>query len=226
MKRMKAMAAIMAATAVVSTCALPVCAAESSASGVQAVAEAVAADEEVQSEVVALSEETTTQAVAFDWSNLGLLSTGNITDTAYKVDLSDESMADDSLADGSTVMYTLDSEGNYVYQFTIMTTSAEQGYEGHIFTAKPTSAVVTYYTSSGTVATVNCNVSDGKITFNLPADAKGMAPTSGSIPGGYKNMIKVNMTTSLNDNWLADLIFPDAMKNPTFFYAFTVTPQS
>lgn len=219
MKRAKAMAAIMAATAVVSLGALPVQAADAtvSAQEVQIMKEAIAEDAQVQDEVMAIADEAETTSKALNWSGL---TQGSLSATAYKVDLESVSMANDSLATGSSFVY--DSTAR-AYVLTIKTQSADQSFSDKIFSAKPKSATVTYYSGS-TETTVDCVVDQNAntITLSIPRSAKGFAKTDGTIPGDYANMIKVKMTTTLTDNWLADLIFPEAMKAPTFYYAFNV----
>lgn len=226
MKRAKAMAAIMAATAVVSLGALPVQAADANNSQVQAIQAEVAADPQIQSEVMAVAEEETTVAKAFNWGGLTTIGqTAGLNAAAYKVDLSETSMANNSLASGSTVKLT--DQG---YEFTIMTKS--YSYLGQ--SAKPKSATVTYHEvtvkddetgeiTRSTEVTKACTVlqDENKITFTLPTNAAGLEGTTNGIPDNYQNMIKVQMTTTLKDSWLGGL-FPDAMTAPTFFYLFNV----
>lgn len=140
MKKVKAMAAIMAATAVISTGAgaVPTFAADAapSAQTVQTMKEFVQSAD-VQSEVRATAAEADTTYSEFDFGSLTTVGqTGNLTGEAYKVDLSKTSMANNSLDSGSTVKLTDNG-----YEFTIKTKS--QTYLGK--TAKPKSATVTYY---------------------------------------------------------------------------------
>lgn len=220
MKRAKAMAAIMAATAVVSLGALPVQAADAtvSAQEVQIMKEAIAEDAQVQDEVMAIADEAATTSQVFDW---GGLTQGTLSATAYKVDLESVSMANDSLATGSSFVYDSTAKA---YVLTIKTQSANQSFSDKIFSAKPKSATVTYYNANDTQITVACAVNQdaNTITVSIPDSAKGFADVNGDIPGDYANMIKVKMTTTLEDNWLANLLFPEAMKAPTFYYAFDV----
>lgn len=223
MKKVKAMAAIMAATAVISTGvgAVPTFAADAapSAQTVQAM-EKFVQSADVQSEVRATASEAATTNAEFDFGSLeDENQVGNLTGEAYKVDLSETSMANNSLDSGSTVEITEDG-----YAFTIKTKS--QTYLGN--TAKPKTATVTYYeynskTKAYEEKTIDCDVkSDGsQITFTLPDNAAGLKPASTTIPDGYKNMLKVKMTTTLKDSWLSG-IFPEAMTAPTFFYLFNV----
>lgn len=224
MKKMRVMAAIVTVTATLAMGVIPVCAADNSQQDVQALKAAIAADTEVQSEIVALATETTTTNTAFNWGGLVLNQTGDLSAAAYKVDLSETSMANNSLDTGSTVVLT--SNG---YEFTVKTKA--YSYMGS--TAEPKTAAVTYYAAEydeeGVVegyreVTENCTVSDNTITFTIPADAQGLTSTDKGIPTGYNNMIKVKMTTTLEDTLLGNL-FPEAMKNPTFFYAFNVTAK-
>lgn len=221
MKKVKAMAAIMAATAVISTGAgaVPTFAADAapSAQTVQAMKVAVNADAKVQSEVAAFASEATTIASDLNWNNL---KSGTLSGTAYKVDLESTSMANDSLDNGSTFVYDADSDS---YVLTIKTKSADQSFSGKVFNAKPKSAKITYYLD-GELVEADCVVDQdaNTITATIPEEASGFAKEDGTIPGDYQNMIKVNMTTTLKDNWLASLVFPTAMLSPTFYYAFNV----
>ena len=222
MKKVKAMAAIMAATAVISTGAgaIPTFAADAapSAQTVQAMEKFVQSTD-VQSEVRATASEADTTYSEFDFGSLTTVGqTGNLTGEAYKVDLSKTSMANNSLDSGSTVKLTDNG-----YEFTIKTKS--QTYLGK--TAKPKSATVTYYEVNDNgdyiEQTMDCVVADdgSQITFTLPDGAAGLEPTTTSIPDSYKNMLKVNMTTTLKDSWVSG-IFPEPMTAPTFFYLFNV----
>lgn len=223
MKKVKAMAAIMAATAVISTGAgaIPTFAADAapSAQTVQAM-EKFVQSADVQSEVRATASEADTTYSEFDFGSLTTVGqTGSLTGEAYKIDLSKTSMANNSLASGSTVKLTDNG-----YEFTIKTKS--QTYLGQ--TAKPKSATVTYYglneDEEYEVKTIECAVADDgtEITFTLPEDAAGLQPKTKDIPADYKNMLKVKMTTTLKDSW-GTSIFPEAMTAPTFFYLFNVT---
>lgn len=221
MKKVKAMAAIMAATAVISTGvgAVPTFAADAapSAQTVQAMKVAVNADAKVQSEVAALASEATTISKAFDWQDL---TEGTISATAYKVDLESTSMANDSLDSGSSFVYDDETDS---YILTIKTKSADQSFSGKVFNAKPKSAQITY-NEGNEQKVVDCVVDQdaNTITATIPGTASGFAKEDGTIPGNYQNMIKVKMTTTLEDNWLASLVFPPAMLSPTFYYAFNV----
>ena len=129
-------------------------------------------------------------------------------------------MANDSLDNGSTFVYDADSDS---YVLTIKTKSADQSFSGKVFNAKPKSAKITYYLD-GELVEADCVVDQdaNTITATIPEEASGFAKEDGTIPGDYQNMIKVNMTTTLKDNWLASLVFPTAMLSPTFYYAFNV----
>lgn len=211
MKRLKAMAAIMAAATILSTGVVPVCAADNSAE-VAAVQAMLESDAAYQSEVFSVTADAAVGYREFRWGNLD---SGYLDAKAYKTDLESVSMANDSLASGSTFLYDENSES---YVLTIQTQSVP-----HLgYTASPTSATATYYLAgtSGGEVTVDCAVADNTITVAIPEDAYGFTKSDGSIPGGYANMIKVSMKTTLADTIIGTIA--PSMASPTFYYAFDV----
>lgn len=220
MKKMKAMAVILAATMMIGGSGVSALAAQPavSAAQIQEVQTVLLSDADVQSEIMAVANEAETTAQAFDWNNLQVGETAELSEQAYKVDLSGESMAKDSLAGGSTVTRT--STG---YLFTIKGQTIEKYYLVGTFTAYPTKVTVTLYNSDEEEVPISATVSavvDKKvdISFEIPEDYMGMKPESAAA--GYANMIKVSMKTNQSDGTLGKLL--PAMVSPTFFYAFNV----
>ena len=221
--KFKKLAAVLAAAMMLSTGVVPVMAAETvsvepTAHQVMEIQEAIESDVEIQKEIQALAAEVETEANEFDWSDLEVGQTGNLLEMAFKTDLESESMAGNALPGGSTV--TRQEDG---YCFTIKT----KGFSMMGMTAEPKTVSVTYYDAYGeeiTDTAVLVETDDGTydVTFVIPNDAQGMYPDGAAAD--YANMIKVKMTTTLEDNWLGGL-FPEAMKNPTFFYAFNVVTE-
>lgn len=221
MKKMRAMAAILAAATILSAGGMTAMAADYDAAAVSeaqvmAIQEEIASDAEIQSEIAAIADEVATSPQEFDFDGMVVGEEANLTGTAYKVDLSKVSMANSSFEETTTSTIEVKEEG---YYFTLYAKSFK--YSG--YTAEPKSVNVTYYNAAGSEETISASMvksgAEYVISFMIPSDAKGMAPSG--IAANYTNMIKVKMTTTLEDSWLGGL-FPEAMKNPTFFYAFDV----
>lgn len=218
MKRLKAMAAIMAAATILSTGVVPVCAADASYD-VAAVEAEIMEDAAVQSEIQALSESKDLTKKAFDWKGLQSGETRTIVDAAaYKVDNSDVSMANGGLATGSTV--TKNSDGTYT--LAIKTQPMEQTFLGTTATGTISAATATYYLNGGET-TKACTVEGNTVTLVLEADAMGLAFKDGDTTnaGSKDNMIQVSFESTISPSWVG-AILPSAMKNPTALYAFNV----
>lgn len=221
MKKMRAMAAILAAATILSAGGMTAMAADYDAAAVSeaqvmAIQEEIASDAEIQSEIAAIADEVATSPQEFDLDGKGVGDVGHLSGTAYKVDLSDVSMANNSLEGTTVPSIEVKTDGYYFSLYAKSFTLMGQ-------TADPKSVSVTYYNAEGSEETTSASLvksgSEYLISFVIPSDAKGMAPSG--VAEDYTNMIKVKMTTTLEDSWLGGL-FPEAMKNPTFFYAFDV----
>lgn len=170
-------------------------------------------DTPVQEEIIEAASEVSSTGKAISWGSRNTNDNYAMTETLYKLDMSGTSMADGAIS-SATIKY---DGTNYI--ITLNTKPITKKYLGINFTADIRTITAHTYSPSGTINAVQSATDSSVYTITIPATAQLHYP-SGAASTGYTYGIKLQFTTSLEDNWVFSQI--PAMSSPSAFMLFNI----